>query len=171
MRLIGRATRSYPCEMDEKREFLRHVLATLAYRATRALEHAPEHFADFRGAGKRPVEILAHMGDLLHWSQRRALGELTWKDSVPGSWDAEKARFYAELHSYDDLLASDLPFQYSVEKLFQGHIADALTHVGQIAMLRRLAGCPIHGESFFPAEIAIGRLGPDQAPPKMPHCG
>ena len=154
--------------MDEKREFLRHALATLAYRATRALENAPERFGDFAGAGKRPVEILAHMGDLIHWSQRRALGELAWSDSLPRSWNEEKARFYAELRSYDELLASDVPFQYSIEKLFQGQIADALTHVGQLAMLRRLAGCPTRAESFFPAEIAIGRVGPDQAPPKAP---
>src|SRR2546426_11302508 len=39
----------------------------------------------------------------------------------------------------------------------QGPIADALTHIGQIAM-RRLAGAPIKGESYFAAEILIGRV-------------
>ena len=154
--------------MDEKRELFRHVLATLAYHATRAIENAPDHFANFEAAGKRPVAILAHMADLLHWSQRRALGDPDWRDSEPGSWEQEKARFYGELQSYDVLLASDAPFTYSIEQLIQGHIADAMTHVGQLAMLRRMAGCPTRGESFFPAHISKGVVGPNQPDPVRP---
>jgi len=47
--------------------------------------------------------------------------------------------FSPALKKFDDYLASEKPLQAPAEKLFQGPIADALTHVGQIAMLRRMA--------------------------------
>ena len=148
--------------MDEKRELLRHTLATLAYRATRALDGAPDNFADYAGAGRKPVEILAHMGDLLDWGLSMADGTRRWHSSEPQDWDEEKQRFYAALKAFDAFLASDKPLQAQAERLFQGPVADALTHVGQLAMLRRLAGSPTRGENFFVSTISVGQVGPDQ---------
>jgi hypothetical protein len=75
------------------------------------------------------------------------------------------ARFFAALEAFDRRLASDRALAVAPEKLFQGPIADALTHVGQIAMLRRMAGCPVRGENYFVAPIEIGRVGAEQAAP------
>jgi hypothetical protein len=48
------------------------------------------------------------------------------------------------------------------EALFQGPIADALTHVGQLAMQRRLTGAPTRGENFFVAVVTAGQVGEEQ---------
>jgi hypothetical protein len=151
---------------DPKRELLRHTVATLAYRAAKAVRGAPAEFADFNGAEKTPGKLLAHIGDLLDWALSMANGKRQWRDSTPLPWDGEVNRFFSALRAFDDYLASAEPLQAPVEKLFQGPVADALTHVGQIAMLRRLAGMPIKGENFFQAEISVGHVGPDQTPPK-----
>jgi len=153
---------------DPKREFLRHNVATLAYRGARALHGAPAEFSDFQPGGKArtPGQILAHLGDLLDWALALAQGQKRWQDSQPLRWEQEKARFFSALKAFDEFLASGEELQASPEKLFQGPIADALTHVGQIAMLRRLAGYPIKGENYFIAEIAAGCVGEDQPAPK-----
>jgi hypothetical protein len=150
-----------------KREFLRHTLATLVYRGGKTLRGAPEGFAIFR-AGERtrtPVEILAHIGDLFDWALSLADGKHLWRDSQPLPWDREIERFYAALAAFDARLASDEPLGFPAEKLFQGPVADALTHFGQIAMLRRMAGAPVRGENYFRAGIEAGRVGPGQAEP------
>lgn len=149
--------------MSEKRELLRHTLATLAYRATRALEGAPEIFARFDGAGRRPEQILAHMGDLFDWAMSMAVGKPAWHNSKPLPWNAEMQRFFATLGKFDALLASGEPLHAPEDRLFQGPVADALTHVGQLAMLRRLAGCSTHGENFYVAAIETGKVGQEQA--------
>ena len=150
--------------MDEKRELLRHALATVAYRAARALEGAPDHFAGFSSAGRMPVEILAHMGDLFDWALRQSNGDQSWHPSTPLPWDQEVARFFAALAAFDQRV-SEAPLQAPMERLFQGPIADALTHVGQLAMLRRMAGCAFRGENYFVADIVTGRLGIEQSAP------
>ncbi len=140
--------------------FLRHTLATLAYRAGKALGGAPSDFASFRAddTSRTPVEILAHMGDLFDWALSIANGCQAWHDSAPLPWDQEVARFFAALAAFDQRVA-EAPLPPSMERLFQGPIADALTHVGQLAMLRRMAGCAVRGENFYVADIAIGRVG------------
>jgi hypothetical protein len=148
--------------MDEKRELLRHTLATVAYRAARTLEGAPDSFAGFDGAGRLPVQILAHMGDLFDWALSTAMGQERWNATQPRAWAEEQQRFFQSLQTLDAFLASDQPLQAPAERLFQGPIADALTHVGQMAMLRRLSGSPIHGESFYDAEIKTGQVGANQ---------
>jgi len=152
---------------DANRELLRHTLATLAYRGGKAVRNAPDGFAEFRAGDnvRTPVQILAHIGDLFDWGLSIAKGKQTWRDSVPLPWNQEVDRFFATLKSFDDFLASAEPLHAPPEKLFQGPIADALTHVGQIAMLRRLAGAPIRGESYFVANVAVGCVGPEQAKP------
>ena len=127
---------------------------------------APAEFADFQGAGRRPAQILAHVGDLLDWSLSMAQGKPKFVPSQPLTWDKEITRFFSALQSFDDYLASAEPLHAPVEKLFQGPIADALTHVGQIAMLRRMAGIPISGENYFVADMVVGRVGAEQAAPK-----
>ncbi len=151
--------------METSRAALRHLLATLAYRATRALENAPDSFANFSGAGRQPIQILAHMGDLFDWALSMAEGNPRWNDSQPLDWPAQEQRFYAALTKFDAFLASGAPLQAPIERLLQGPVADALTHVGQLAMLRRMAGCATKGENFYVAEIVPGRTGPDQPAP------
>jgi len=148
---------------------LRHTLATLAYRGGKALRGAPAEFAEFRaGATTRtPAQILAHIGDLLDWALSIAEGREAWHNSPPLAWGEGSARFFAALEAFDKRLSSEVPLACSVEGLFQGPIADAFTHVGQIALLRRLAGCPLRGENYFKAEITAGRVGPEQAKPKF----
>jgi len=152
---------------DASRELLRHTLATVAYRGGKAIRNAPDGFAEFRAAEnvRTPAQILAHIGDLFDWGLSIAKGKQTWRDSVPLPWNQEVNRFFAALKSFDDFLASAEPLHAPSEKLFQGPIADALTHVGQIAMLRRMAGAPIRGESYFVANVAVGCVGPEQAKP------
>ncbi|MGB7264714.1 MAG: hypothetical protein WBC92_04335 [Terracidiphilus sp.] len=154
--------------MNDNRNLLRHTLATLAYRAAHTLENAPDSFAHFDGAGRRPIQILAHMGDLLHWALSIAQGNQRWQNSQPLDWQAEQQRFFAALAAFDAYLASSAPLQAPAERLFQGPIADALTHTGQLAMLRRLAGSPIRGENFYVAAIAAGQVGPHQPEPVKP---
>ena len=149
----------------EAREFLRHAIATLAYRGGKALRNAPEGFSNFRAApGSRSAgEILAHVGDLFEWGLSIAKGKERWRDSKPRTWHQDVERFHEALTAFDAHVASDEPLGSSVEKLFQGPVADALTHIGQINMLRRLAGSPVRGESYYRAEITTGRVGPNQA--------
>ena len=155
--------------VDPKREFLRHAVATLAYRGSKVVRGAPPSFATFRiGENTRsPVQILAHVGDLLEWALWLAKGEHRWRDSEPLPWDEEVERFHGVLEEFDVYLSTDLPLGSLPEKLFQGPVADALTHVGQLAMLRRLSGSPVKGENYFKADIAAGRIGPEQASPKV----
>jgi hypothetical protein len=154
--------------MSGDRILLRHTLATVAYRGGKTIRNAPESFADYGApeSSRTPAKILAHMGDLMDWALTMAEGSHKWHDSTPLAWEKEGERFFVALKKFDDFLASDRPLQASAEKLFQGPIADALTHVGQLAMLRRMAGCPIKGENYFVAEITVGHVGNDQAAPK-----
>lgn len=146
---------------DPDRHLLRHTLATLAYRAGKVLRDAPEGFAAFRvGESTRtPAEILAHLGDLLGWALAMADDAPHRKAEPPLPWDREVARFFAALERLDQRFAESDPLAMSPERLFQGPIADALTHVGQLAMLRRLAGVPLARESYAKAEIEVGRVG------------
>ncbi|HSS22114.1 MAG TPA: hypothetical protein VLL54_18740 [Pyrinomonadaceae bacterium] len=156
-------------ESDSARELLRHTVATLAYRGGKTLRDADANFIAFRADEKTrtPLEILAHIGDLLAWGLSIAQGQEKWSGAKPKGWDYEMERFFKGLKNFDEFLASEDPLACPMEKLFQGPIADALTHVGQIAMLRRLAGDPMRGENYFVAEITVGKVGVDQAEPRF----
>jgi hypothetical protein len=147
---------------------LRHTVATLAYRGGKALRDAPAGFASFRaGPGSRAAgEILAHVCDLFDWALLLADGRQAWSDSALASWEEGTARFFEGLRRLDERLASKAPLACTPEALFQGPVADALTHVGQIALLRRMAGAPLRGENYFKAEIVAGRVGPEQSEPR-----
>jgi hypothetical protein len=151
--------------MSEKNEMLRHTVATLAYRAGKVLRGAPSEFTQFRAApGSRTAgEILAHMGDLFDWANSIADGQQQWHNSPVLTWDEGTARFFSALEGFDRRLAAGC--EDAPERLFQGPVADALTHTGQLAMLRRLAGYPVRAENYHRAEIAAGRAGAEQAAP------
>ncbi len=153
---------------DGQREMLRHTVATLAYRGAKAVKGAPNDFATFRcGESTRtPGAILAHVGDLLDWALALVGGAHIWRDSTPLPWEQEVERFFRALAALDSRLATDADLGWAPEEIFQGPIADALTHVGQLAMLRRLAGSPVRGESYLKADIVAGRVGREQAPPR-----
>ena len=151
------------------KDLLRHTVATLAYRGGKAVRGTPASFSTFRASeGTRsPGEILAHVNDLLAWALHLAEGRHVWEESRPGVWEEDAARFHAALGRLDARLAASEPLGCPPEKLFQGPIADALTHVGQIAILRRMAGLPMRGENYFKAEIRAGRVGAEQAPSRV----
>jgi hypothetical protein len=151
---------------DSGRDFLRHTVATLAYRGGKAVRDAPPEFAGYDGGTRTPAKILAHIGDLLDWALSMADGSRQWHDSEPLPWADECTRFFAALKKLDDYLASDAPISCPLEKLFQGPVADALAHTGQLAMLRRMSGAPMKSENYFAADVAAGRVGREQTPPK-----
>lgn len=153
---------------DPKREMLRHTVATLAYRGAKAVRGAPDSFASFKASEttRTPAQVLAHIGDLLDWALSIAKGAETWNNSEPLEWSQEVKRFHASLERFDSFLASDAELSSSCERLFQGAIADALTHVGQLTMLRRMAGAPIKAENYSRAKIEAGRVGAEQEAPQ-----
>jgi hypothetical protein len=155
-------------QIEAERQLLRHSVATLAYRGGKTLRGAPEGFSGFRASEttRTPGQVLAHIGDLLDWALSISQGKQEWLNSNPQSWEFDSQRFFAALAAFDSYLASGEPLGASVEKLFQGPIADAFTHVGQIAILRRMAEAPVRAENYFRAEIVAGRVGPNQAAPK-----
>ncbi len=158
-----------PTEINPNVALLRHAVATVAYRGGKTLRGAPAGFANFRvsESARTPGEILAHIGDLFDWALTLAQGRHEWHSSAPLPWDDDVKRFHRTLGAFDGYLASGLPLGCPIERLFQGPIADALTHIGQIALLRRAAGAPIRAENYFKAEIAAGRVGAEQSAPRM----
>lgn len=154
--------------MNESRLLLRHMVATLAYRGGKAIRNVGPGFAVYGSpeTSRTPAKILAHIGDLMDWALAMSEGRRDWTDSTPLAWEKECERFFASLKKFDDFLASDKPLQTSAEKLFQAPIADALTHIGQIAMLRRMAGVPMKSEFYVISEITTGRVGAEQAAPR-----
>jgi hypothetical protein len=154
--------------MERNRELLRHMLATIAYRGGKAIRNAPEDFGSFRSEGilNTPVTLLAHIGDLIEWAHNWSRGdEGSYKVKEPLDWNGEVQRFHGALASFDEYLASGGSLEATLEPLFQAPIADALTHIGQLALLRRMAGDPVAGEAYRLAEIVAGRVGPEQAKP------
>jgi hypothetical protein len=149
------------------RAVVRHLAATLAYRAAKVLRDVPPGFAgtEFAAVTRRPVQIVAHMADLMAWAVTLTRGEYVWKPAGSDDWNTEVHRFFDGLAAVDRALGADGPFPGSIERLIQGPLADALTHVGQLAMLRGMAGAPVRPESYARAEIVAGRVGFEQSPP------
>ena len=147
---------------------LRHTLATLAYRGGKAVRGAHDSFASYKASEttRTPAQILTHIGDLLDWALSIAKGAETWNNAEPLPWNEEVERFHSALGKFDDCLASDAELSVTCERLFQGPIADALTHVGQLTMLRRIAGDPMKAENYSRAKIEAGHVGADQETPK-----
>ncbi len=152
---------------------VRHLAATLAYRAAKVLRDLPPDFATFSAGptARRPVQIVAHMADLMTWGVSIAHGQSVWKAEGSDDWNAEVARFFAGLEALDRGLVSNGPFAGTIEQMIQGPLADALTHVGQLAMLRGMAGARVKPESYARADIVAGKLGPEQTPPRREFDG
>jgi hypothetical protein len=153
--------------MTDAQSLLRHAVATIAYRGGKTLRDVPDGFADFAAfSGTRtPRQLVAHIGDLFDWALHLADGQQVWHSSAPLEWNAEVGRFFDVLTRFDARLASSTPVGSPAEQLLQGPVADALTHIGQLAMLRRMAGGPMRSENYFGAGIQAGRVGPDQPAP------
>ena len=156
---------------DEKRQLLRHFLAALAYRTQKAVREAPADFDHFRsGPGVRtPSELLCHMTSVLGYARTCFIGG-TYRPEPLSSLQDEIQRFHEMLESLADHLENRSPLLAGMteERLLQGPFSDAMTHAGQLALLRRLAGTPVPPENFIVADIDAQRLGPDQSDPVSP---
>jgi hypothetical protein len=146
--------------LEGKRELFRHLVATLAYRGGLAVSDAPENFSLLRVSEttRTAGELLAHICDLIEGSLYLAKGEMINLNSAPLSWPEDVARFFSAVKEFDSYLSSNAPLACPLEKLTQGPIGDALTHIGQVVMLRRLAGKPVRVEAYFTAEIVAGKV-------------
>ena len=156
---------------EGKNELVRHLLAVLVYRTTKIIHDAPEGFPKTSiGKGVRsPEKVLGHINTLIQLSNRfwspnkpTAMAKLRQQSSKKG-WEMEVELFYQLVAQFDDTLSTYIsPRKYSPEKILQGPFIDAFTHVGQLAVLRRMAGSPIKGESYWMADVKVGQVGPDQ---------
>jgi hypothetical protein len=157
--------------MDDRRQMLRHFLAALAYRTQKALRGAPAAFDSFRAAPgvRTPAELVRHMTSVLGYARTFFVGGQYRPLPLP-SLQAELTRFHDTLEDLSTHLKSGSPLLQgmSPERLLQGPFADAMTHAGQLGILRRLAGHPVPPEDFIVAEIDAERVGPRQADPKSP---
>ena len=151
---------------------MQHLLAALAYRTQKALRDAPESFAGF-SAGRQtrsPVEILRHMTSVLGYARTLFVGGSYPRrpDPLP-TFAAEIERFHETLDALSRELEAGTPLRgVSEEQLLQGPLADVMTHIGQLALLRRLAGAPVPPENFLFADVRADRLGADQPRPARP---
>jgi hypothetical protein len=155
--------------MSDKREMLRHFIASIAYHATKAIQDAPSVYPEFNpGQGTRtPRQILHHMTGVLSYAHS-FFEEYDSTYFEHKSWDAEKAHFYETLSKLDISLKEKGSRDMSEEQLLQGPLSDTMAHIGQLLMLRRLVGSPVPSENFIFADIRKGVVGPDQPPPVAP---
>lgn len=160
--------------MDRDYTLLRHFLAAIAYRAQKALRGAPDGFADFAAGNqvRTPVEILRHMTSLMGYTRTFFLGGSYPLVPEPlATFEEEIARFHEMVQDVGRLLESRAPLrELRPEQLLQGPFADAMTHVGQLALLRRLADAPVAPENFIYADIRGERLGAAQPLPARPDA-
>jgi hypothetical protein len=150
---------------SEKRDLLRHAVATLAYRAEKALRDTPASFAGLRlsPSSRSALEIVSHLGDLMEWGERMALGQYHWEARPAAEWEAACERFFRSVKALDEAIVQASFDEYPAEMIFQGPIADALTHVGQLSIMRGVAGAAVRPESYARAEIQAGRVGREQS--------
>lgn len=157
----------------ESRRLLQHFLAALAYRTQKALRDAPPDFGEFRAAptARTPFELLWHMTGLIGYARTMFHGG----DFAPprlASLSEEIARFHELLAALSrDFADSSLTARIRDEQFLQGPLADAMTHAGQLAFMRRLHGHPVPSENFIFASIDASNVGPQQALPNAPDIG
>jgi hypothetical protein len=157
--------------MNEKRELLRHFLAALAYRTQKALRDAPADFGNYAPPAevRTPAALLRHMTSVLGYARTYFVGGTYRPEPLPSLQD-EIVRFHEMLEDLSRHLVTETPMRQGMteEQLLQGPFSDAMTHAGQLAMLRRFAGSPVPPENFIVADIDKERLGPDQSAPRSP---
>lgn len=147
--------------MNSKNNYLRHTIATIAYRFQNTLHDARDNFGDFSpGLGARnSCEIINHMTQLLRASRRIIEdGTFTYNPLEVLDLPSETNRFNEELKAFDDLIKDRDLQEAGIHRLLQGPISDILTHIGQLALMRRLNGNPVGRGGFFKAPISIGKL-------------
>jgi hypothetical protein len=157
--------------MDRDRQLLRHFLAAIAYRTQKAVRDAPANYPTFSAGNqvRTPVELIRHMTSLMGYVRTFFMGgSYPAKPEPLPSFGDEVARFHRMLEAVGELLTSGAPCSITTEQLLQGPFADTMTHVGQLALLRRLADAPVPAENFIYADIRAERLGVDQPPPARP---
>lgn len=156
--------------MDDKRIMLRHFLAALAYRTQKALRDAPPDYGSFRATPKSrtPQELVRHMDSVLGYSRTFLIGGPYQAPELPSFTDTV-LHFHEILEDVARHLEIGTEFREITAEIFlQGPFSDAMTHAGQLAMLRRLADSPVPPENFIYADISPSNLGPDQPPPVSP---
>ncbi len=161
------STENPSVDVDPAWGFLRHAVATVAYRGGKVLRGVTAEFGEFVPAPgvRSPRALVAHIGDLFHWALGQLQGNPEWKPAAPLPWDQEVERFFSTLTAFDRRLAAGGTPAVPLERLLQGPVADSLTHVGQLAMMRRLAGVPMRSENYVRADIVPGRVGAEQTAP------
>jgi hypothetical protein len=156
--------------MDDQRKLLIHFLAALAYRTQKSLRDAPPEFSAFRAAPKvrTPHELIRHMDGVLGYARTFFIGGCYHVPSFPDFF-AAVAHFHETLEDLARHLEIGTELRsITFENLLQGPCSDAMSHAGQLAMLRRLAGIPVPPENFIYAAITSANLGPDQPLPMSP---
>lgn len=144
-------------------ELLRHLLATIGYRFQAAIEGAPEEYADFDpGHGVRgPRELVGHCVHVLRIARSSFEPELEPSAPVGDSWNERIALLHLELDLLDRHVDQGTPPQsWTLLQMVQGPLADVLTHIGQLALLRRLQGDPVARQSYLRAPVEARRTGP-----------
>lgn len=158
-------------ELSNKRSLLKHFLAALAYRTQKALRDAPVDFGSFKPPAdvRSPQELVRHMTSVLGYARTYFIGGSYWPEPL-GSLEEEVSRFHLMLEDLGLHFEKGTPLlgEMTEEQLLQGPFADAMTHVGQLAMLRRFAGAPVAPENFIVADINSNRLGSEQPKPAAP---
>ena len=150
--------------MDSKDiDLLRHFLSTISYRTEKALEKAPDNFPDLqlREGVRTPKEIMHHINELIIRTKARLNDEDMKTVTVePMDWEDEVNRLFFAVHELDKVIVAkqDVLDPDLTKRLLQGPLADAMTHIGQLAMLRRLSGSPIIAENFMAADISAGNF-------------
>ena len=157
--------------MNDKRVLLKHFLAALAYRTQKALRDAPPEFGSFKPPAdvRTPQELVRHMTSVLGYSRTYFIGG-SYRPEALNSLEEEVSRFHLMLEDLGQHLANGTPLlgEMTEEQLLQGPFADAMTHAGQLAMLRRFAGSPVAPENFIVADIKHNQLGSNQPKPAAP---
>lgn len=156
--------------MNIKRKMLRHFLAALAYRTQKALREAPEEFANFDAGSevRTPHELVLHMRSVLGYARTFFIGG-RYPKQQPKTWQEDIKDFHYMIEDLGKYFDSDMPLvETTEERLLQGPLSDAMTHAGQLAMLRRLAGYPVPAENFVKADINDTNLTPNQPAPISP---
>ena len=159
--------------MSESRRLLQHFLAALAYRTQKALRDAPAWFADFRPGptARTPHELVQHMTSVIGYARTMLHGGTYTPPWIP-SFDAQVDHFHETLRALrDDFANPALTASITDEQFLQGPLSDTMTHAGQLAYIRRLAGVPVAPENFIFARIEMENVSREQAPPASPDPG
>ena len=155
--------------MDEKRHMLRHFLAAIAYRTQKALKDHPRDFGEFRAARgiRTPHQIVNHMTNVLGYARTFFVGGRFRAHKLP-TFREEITRLHEMLADLSTQIADGQLEGITPEQMLQGPLSDVMSHTGQLAMLRRLAGSPVPPENFVMADISAENVGPNQADPVSP---